>query len=121
MEPDADVLDAQRRRAAKNQSLFREVNERIEKLADGSSSAAFVCECLQEECGERLTLTLDAYETVRASPNRFFVVPGHAFADIEEVTTTTDTYLIVQKLGAGGELAVTLDPRARKSARVNGA
>jgi adenylylsulfate kinase-like enzyme len=116
---ESDALDARRIRAAKNQSLFREVNERIEHLAGTASSVTFLCECLHEECDERISMTREEYETVRARPNRFFVLEGHADADIEETVERHDRYLVVSKLGAGGELAVSLDPRSRNGRRVD--
>jgi hypothetical protein len=115
MQEASEGLDARRQRAAKNQSLFRDVNERIEHLAGSASSATFVCECLQEDCDERVSLTLEEYEDVRSSPNRFFVLDGHEFAEIEDVVEAKDRYLIVKKLGVGAELAETLDPRAREA------
>jgi len=106
-------LDVQRVRAAKNQSLFREVNERIEHLANGSL-ASFICECMQATCDERLQLTLDQYEKIRADSNRFVVLAGHDVPGVERVVETTDGYVLVEKLGLGGALAERLDPRGRE-------
>ncbi len=92
-------LDARRRRAAKNQSVFREVNERISELTDSSLFAQLICECMLASCDERVALTEAEYEHIRARPNRFFVLAGHEFAEIEDVVETTDRYLIVEKLG----------------------
>jgi hypothetical protein len=119
MQEESDGLDARRERAAKNQSLFREVNERIEHLAGAASSAEFICECLQAECDEPASLTRDEYEQIRSSSNRFFVLRGHQFADIEEVVETNDSYLIVKKLGVGADVAKTLDPRTREARHVD--
>jgi hypothetical protein len=105
-------VDAQRRRAATNQSLFREVNERIEDLATGSF-ASFICECMMEWCDERVAVTLVEYEKIRAHPARFFVLGGHEDPEVERTVETSDRYLIVEKLGAGEMVAVRLDPRRR--------
>jgi hypothetical protein len=118
MQEESEGLDARRHRAAKNQSLFREVNERIEQLAAGKSSATFVCECLQEECDEPVSLTLEEYEGIRSGPNRFFVLNGHEVDDIEETIEARDGYLVVKKLGVGAEVAATLDPRTREARHV---
>jgi hypothetical protein len=115
---DLDGLDARRERAAKNQSLFREVNERIKRGAGAVFSTAFVCECLQEECDARVTLPLEDYEQLRASSNSFFVLHGHAYAEIEETVETRGEYLVVKKLGVGAEVAEGLDPRAREARHV---
>ena len=54
-------------RLARNQALFREVNERLLELADGfhDGSMQFICECSQEDCTETLTLSHEQYESVR--------------------------------------------------------
>src|SRR4051812_15352648 len=103
-------LDAQRHRAATNQSLFRDVNEGIEELATGSF-ASFVCECMQEGCDERVHLTVDEYEEIRAHPNRFFVLDGHDVPAVERVLERTDRYVVVEKLGVGETAAEERDPR----------
>jgi hypothetical protein len=106
-------LDVQRERAAKNQSLFREVNERIEELSVSMSPTRFICECANERCEERVSLTREEYERVRSDANRFFVVRGHELPGVEQVTASVDGYLVVAKLGIGGEIAERLDPRSR--------
>ena len=106
-------LDVQRERAAKNQSLFREVNERIEELAPSASFVEFICECANEECSELISLTREEYERIRGGPNRFFVIAGHDLRAVEEIVETTDRYVVVAKLGAGAPVAERLDPRKR--------
>jgi len=107
-------LEEQRRRAAMNQSLFREVNERIEDLAP-SSFASFVCECMNDGCVERFDLTIDEYERIRAHPNRFFALSGHDVPEAERIVETTDRYVVVEKLGVGDKVAKKLKPRSRHS------
>jgi hypothetical protein len=104
--------DPRRERAAVNESLFREVNERIEELAGNTSMTHFVCECVDAECDKRIAMTVAEYEHVRADSNRFFVLPGHNVPDIDEVLETNDHYLVVRKIGAGAAVADELDPRA---------
>jgi hypothetical protein len=107
------VLDAQRRRAAHNQSLFREVNERIEELAGPGASGKFVCECADESCTEPLVLTVDEYEQARSDANSFLVLPGHERPHVEQTISAHGRYLVVAKRGAGGRVAEQLDPRKR--------
>jgi len=88
-------------RAAINEALFREVNERIEELhteleADGSAEQ-FICECSDPACTERVTVPLDVYERVRANPRRFFVKPGHEERSLERVVERDDGFLVVEK------------------------
>jgi hypothetical protein len=105
-------LDLRRERAANNESLFREVNERINDLGQPTTYLVFVCECSDRECSEAVSMTAQEYEHIRADSNSFFVLPGHqAPLLVEEVVETNERYVVVRKLGAGGELADELDPR----------
>jgi hypothetical protein len=106
-------LEVQRQRAAKNQSLFREVNERIEDLASPESLSNFICECMDHECVEQVPMTLEEYEHIRAHPNRFFVLAGHEDAAVEQTVEATDRFIVVSKLGSGASVAMQLDPRNR--------
>ena len=53
------------------------------------------------------------YERIRAEANCFFVIKGHEMPEVEQVVGSVDGYLVVAKLGVGGELAEQLDPRRR--------
>ena len=55
-------------RAAKNQSLFREVNERIEELRPHNMLIEFACECIDTDCAAALLLSDEEYEHVRRFP-----------------------------------------------------
>lgn len=105
-------------RAARNQSLYREVNEKIEGLNEAFSEAldagsTWVCECASTDCTEPMEMTLGEYEQLRAHPNRFAVLPAHVYAEVERVVDERDGYVIVEKLGAGRSYAIEHDPRAR--------
>ena len=104
-------LGEQRRRAAKNESLVREVNERMEDLASSATFPAFVCECPDLECREMLPVTLEEYERVRATSNSFVVAVGHEVPEVERVIDATDRYLVVAKRAPGDAIAEDLDPR----------
>jgi hypothetical protein len=114
--PASDDLDDRRRRAGRNQSLFREVNERIEDLGTASSFSDFVCECMDTTCDQHVALTIEEYEHVRSSPNRFLVVPGHEQPAVEDVVEGNARYVVVRKLGAGADVAARFDPRSRSVA-----
>ncbi|HZQ04578.1 MAG TPA: hypothetical protein VFA88_11240 [Gaiellaceae bacterium] len=97
-------------RAAKNENLFREVNQRIVELEETFGRRAdepteFVCECSFVECVERVPLTLNEYEGVRAEPTHFVVVPGHVDEAHERVVHDRGHYVVVEKLGLAGALA----------------
>jgi hypothetical protein len=102
--------------AAKTQSLFREVNERIETLRPSSTNVRFACECALSECIEFVDITPEEYGSVRQHPDRFFVRPGHANLEVEEVVESDSRYDIVRKLGVGADLAAQLDPRGKRRA-----
>jgi hypothetical protein len=101
-------------RAARNEALFREVNEQVRSLSDQFASdtgtVGFVCECSRDDCAERLELPIAVYEAVRAHPRRFLVVPGHD-GDFEHVVERSLGYVIVEKEGDAGRIAQRTDPR----------
>jgi len=102
-------------RAAENESVFRDANERIEErlgeltVEDGRSP--FLCECEDTACREVLRLTVEEYEAVRADPRRFIVAPGHPTTHAE-IVERHDGFLVIEKLGEAGETAEELDPRS---------
>ena len=113
-----ETVQVRQERAARNQSLFREVNERIESVVNKLSMfQEFICECARTDCGEQVSLTLAEYEAIRAHPARFAVKPGHVVPDVERVVdAAAGRYEIVEKIGEAAELAGQLDPRAKESA-----
>ena len=101
-------------RLARNETLFREVNERIEEVkASESSTIEFLCECGVETCIEGVKLSTDEYEALRSDPTTFAVLRGHEIEDIEIVVSEGDRFLVVRKQGNEGETARKLDPRSR--------
>jgi hypothetical protein len=100
-------------KAARNQSLCREVNERIEALAETVGDLQLLCECADLECTETLSLTVGEYERIRSSSVRFPVALGHEVPEIENVVEKTDRFVVVQKRGKAAEVSAKLDPRTR--------
>jgi hypothetical protein len=109
-------VDAREERAARNEALLREVNERIEEVGKGlqvlpdDDSLDFRCECGRPNCEALVSMTVGEYEHVREDNDRFAVVPGHEDDQIERVVERAEGYLIVDKLppaerfvGADGE------------------
>jgi hypothetical protein len=96
-------------RAARNEALFREVNENIARLEErhGTTTAepVFLCECANADCARNLAVEPDVYARVREQPRYFIVLPGHEDAQIERVVETHRGYLIVEKTGVAGEVA----------------
>lgn len=103
-------------RAARNQSLYREVNERVEALNQAfdellDAGSTWICECADTSCTEPMKFTPAEYEALRAHPNRFAVLPEHVYPDVERVVEDRDGYVVVEKLGAGATFAIAHDPR----------
>jgi AraC-like DNA-binding protein len=101
-------------RVAKNEVLFREVNERIQEAArraDFQGPTVFVCECGREDCAEPIELSLEQYERVRAEPTRFAIATSHAIADVERVVEQFDRFMVVEKLELAADIARETDPR----------
>ena len=109
-------MDDREERLARNELLFRDLNEQVEFVAtpvdaDGSTFE-FFCECSNLDCTLRLPLSLAEYENVRSDPTLFVVAPGHELPEIEEVLRRTDTYQAVRKEGEAARLAIRNDPRS---------
>ena len=105
-------------RVARNQSRFRETNERIEPSNAAHNwvdppFADWVCECAREDCSIAVRLTIAEYESVRSEPTRFLVAPSgeHVLPEVEQVVERTDRYWLVEKLGVAGDVSEDLDPR----------
>lgn len=98
-------------RRAKNEAIFREVNERVIEVRTGNE-VEVLCECGTSDCTEMLRIPLEDYEAIRADPIAFVVVPGHENPDVDRVETEGPGFLVVTKKGPGGEFAREHDPRA---------
>lgn len=96
-------------RAARNQSLFRAVNEKIremnEAFATVTAEFAIACECADTHCINTLQIAPADYDEVRAAPRRFAVLPGHVIPEVELVVDETPEYVIVEKIAKAAELA----------------
>src|SRR4029453_2431422 len=85
-------------RAARNQSLFREVNEQVASLNqmfdELTPYGSWACECASVDCLERIPMTLGEYETLREFPNRFAVLPSeaHLIPEVEHAVQKTERY-----------------------------
>jgi hypothetical protein len=100
-------------KAARNQALWREVNERIKAVAETSGEVDFLCECAMMDCTETVTMSMAEYERIRSSPTEFPIKGGHDFPEVEDVVEVSEGYVVVQKKGAAAEVAAELDPRSR--------
>jgi len=108
--------DERGRRIGLNEAVFREVNERIQDVAEsfelGDQPLNLVCECGDRTCVQHITLTKGEYEAVRADPTHFAVSPGHEIPDVEEVVEKRNGYDVIRKGGAPAQVAEETDPRS---------
>ena len=107
-------------RAARNEAVFREVNERIKSLSGelaGNDGETFsiLCECSRDTCTELVRIKPDEYEAVRRRGARFAIVAGHEDETVERVVEQNERFAVVEKLPGGAEIAEQLDPRANPS------
>jgi uncharacterized protein (DUF1499 family) len=105
--------DAQKARLARNEDFFRDDNDRINAKAEShgvdSHEYDFFCECSDAACSERVRLTLEEYEHIRAEPTRFVVQKDHVIKEIEHVVETVPDHVVVEKHGEAGRVAVELE------------
>jgi hypothetical protein len=108
-------MDARQERLARNEALFRDVNERVRAIAavhgDDDHVYEFYCECSNVDCTFQLRATLTEYEGVRAHSDRFMIAPDHSLPEIERVVDVNENWWVVEKQGEPGELVDDLDPR----------
>jgi hypothetical protein len=109
------MRDEVQERLGANESVFREINEGIERgqwPGEEESPVSFRCECARLGCNELIELSIREYEGVRSNPRRFMVLPGHERLDVEIVVERRPGYFVVEKLDQAGERAVETDPRS---------
>jgi hypothetical protein len=109
-------MDAREERLARNETLFRSVNENIGRAAASGQMDEhifeFFCECSNVDCTLLLQMTLSEYERVRADPRQFVVAPGHELPEIEIVVDRRAAYQVVVKEGEAAEFVTERDPRS---------
>ena len=104
------------KRIAKNETSFRDINERLEaglkQVPHRPAVLEFVCECGDRGCEDHVHMTFEEYEAVRRDSRRFAVVPGHVFPETEHVVADNGDYAVVEKFGATVEVTDAADHRA---------
>ena len=110
-------MSERERRVGLNEALFRQVNERLEDLNEAlgwvGGRMQVVCECGDEACIERISMSPEDYEAVRAVPTTFALVEGHDDPTVETVVERRDEFVVVRKHGgAPAQIAAETDPRS---------
>ena len=109
-------MSSREERIGLNEAVFREVNERIENLAEAfdlkTQALDLICECGDGACVERLSMTRAEYEQARSDPHQFAVHPGHEYPEVESVIARRKGYdVVVKNRGAPEQIAERTDPR----------
>ena len=116
--------DEREARAARNQAIFRAVNEKMaalnESFGELTGTFSVACECADVGCVQLLDVPPEAYRHVRESPRTFVVATDHVFDDVELVVSRHNGYTVVEAIGPGAQIAeatfcdgqgdLTLDP-----------
>jgi hypothetical protein len=106
-------MDERLERQARNEALFREVNDRIAELGEEAQAGwapmdgqiEFFCECGREGgCGARVAMTPEEYALVRGESDRFATAAGHHNPALERVVAQTARFVIVDKIPAAEPL-----------------
>jgi hypothetical protein len=107
VETTRDATTAQRwqqrqQRIVKNEQAFRDYNDRRlqhESVGptDDEQPIPFVCECGDTNCIQALMITASEFTEAHSAPNRFLVLPGHIYNDVEHVVAEHESFAIVEK------------------------
>jgi hypothetical protein len=107
-----DFADA----AARNEEVFRSINERIEEGAKQhgvEQLLPFHCECATEACVETIEIPPAEYDRIASHKARFVVLPGHEHPAVEDVVESHPEYLVVEKTGEARAQIERDHPRSR--------
>lgn len=105
---------ASERRLVENEVVFRELNRRLQvgidavnKVAleegeqpvyvDGDEAFYFYCECSDENCKQRLRISLNEYNKIHQDSKSFIVARNHEVMSLEDVIFVGTDYSVVRK------------------------
>lgn len=111
---DTKQLSVSQRRQVENEVVFRQMNEKVQKSLKKLDKMAkeegyepdlpiddmqlnFYCECADENCRQRIPLSLKKYQELHKNRRQFIVIPGHEVSAIERVIAKKRTYTEVEK------------------------
>jgi hypothetical protein len=102
--------------AARNEEVFRTVNERIDEGAEKhhvERRLPFHCECSDASCVEKLSIARRDYERVVEQRFCFVIIPGHENDVVEKVVQRHPDYFVVEKVGEAREQLEQDHPQRR--------
>lgn len=77
------------------------MNERIAEFHRSewpATSVEFLCECGQDGCEERMSMTLRGFDRLRQEEGRFGVARAHAGAGSDRVVRRSRRFLVVESI-----------------------
>jgi hypothetical protein len=93
--------DGREARAARNELVFRTVNEQImeisERFATLLTDVDIVCECTDPTCIGTIRVRTSEFLAIRETEADFIVLPGHERLDVEQIVGRHEDYLVVRK------------------------
>jgi hypothetical protein len=108
-------MSSREERVAQNEAAAREINEQIEAAHEQGAPSRYVrmlCECGQAACDRVVAITPAEHAEARSRPHQFVVLREHAIADIEQVVSETDRFVVVTKReGTPADVAIKEDRR----------
>jgi hypothetical protein len=114
-------MSAWHERNARNQALFREVNELIEQFPEPlvvDRRDRLICECANSHCRQQIELTRAEYERVRGYASRFIVALNHENPETESIVKQNERFAVVETYaGAASQIARETNPRAQQRMR----
>jgi hypothetical protein len=94
------AVSTREERRAENEAIFRAGNEAIVRNVGDAPTLPLICECGSADCLDRIRVTPEEYEAVRAHPARFLLATGHEDEN-ETVVDEFDRFSVIEKTGAG--------------------
>ena len=84
--------------ASERRLEVRQANEQRALSLIGTETDAMrvCCECGDQECAAELTMSRNAYRSVRRRPGWFLVFGGHERPEAHRVASLDDTFVIVE-------------------------
>ncbi|MES2971013.1 MAG: hypothetical protein V4702_01680 [Patescibacteria group bacterium] len=120
------TLSPSERRQVENEVVFRRANEKVQNSLDKLEKIAreerddsfkshpdmtlhFYCECSDENCRERIVLSLSKYQELHKDRSQFIVMPKHDIPSLEKVVSNKFKYSVVDKFVTPSEAANSLN------------
>ena len=98
-------------RAARNQALFRAINDELggTRGVNERNELRIACECADVDCVETIDIDVEEYKDIRRDPTHFAVLAGHVYPEVERIIAERPAYVVVEKVGEAARVATAAD------------